>query len=171
MQHESRLALLLLALAGVAINGLAPANATGAQSHNRERLTDWTAVSTTAMGITGDVQVGEHEMIINETHRYRITKIRNLTAREVGETKELTADSTLQEWVLYKIDIPASTKLNNGNTICGHQSATRVIISRGPAYGAEELSLIFFPGSREPFFEGWRESQSGVCGSFGYTHN
>jgi len=170
----------MLASIAAAIAGFPLVHAVEAQSPGRghrtvetshAHLTHWTAVSTTAMGITGDVELGEHQLVFDDVHSFHIEKIRRLTAPEVDATKELTGNSDLREWDLYKIDIPASAKLNHGNTMCGKRSTTKVIMAQGQGYGGTELSLIFFSGSEEPFFKGWRESHTGVCASFGYVRN
>lgn len=175
MRQRSWRVVLLLALAGITC--FTPAFAVEPQStghgdrpvNHHAHLIHWTAVSTTAMGITGDVEVGPHEIIIDEVHRYRVDKLRNLTPREVEAARKLGFSNAIDGWELYKINISAHAVLKNGNTMCGHLPTTKMIMAQGPGYEGTELALIFLSGSREPFFQGWEKTtDSGVCGGFGY---
>lgn len=134
------------------------------------RATDWTAYSTTAMAITGDVSLDHETITLGGRHKFRIKRVRALSAAELEAMHEFTGSEALAEASLYKIDIPANTKLRNGNTICGRAATTRMIAARKSARGEKQLVLVFFSGSRNPFFEGWRSTvNSGICGSFGFT--
>jgi len=177
MQITSKLAaglfLVVLATAGAPRSYTSERHTSSpAQAHvaaPRQPLTYWSALSTTAIGITGDVELGQHEIVIDDVHRYRIQKVRQLVASEVEAAKDLTGERGLSQWLLYTVHIPASTQLNNGNTMCGDQAATRLVMAYGSSAGAKTLSLIFLSGSKEPFRSGWRETtDSGVCGSFSY---
>lgn len=128
---------------------------------------DWNALSTTAIGITGDVTLDEHRIAFDGERSYRITKIRLLSASELDAMRDLTGSRTATEATLYKINIPARIELRNGNTLCGRAATTRMVAARESVDGQKLLSLIFFSGSKAPFFEGWKDTaDSGVCGSF-----
>jgi len=69
--------------------------------------------------------------------------------------------------MLYRI--PASAKLVRGNTVCGDDDATWLLIVRENQFGAD-LTLEFFSGEREPNLD-WeiaRQSRN-LCGSYSYS--
>jgi hypothetical protein len=130
-------------------------------------LTHWSAASTTAWGILGDVDVGADRLVIDDEHSYRLIKTRDLDERGLKATRKLVGEKTLNNAILYKIDIPGTIKFRGGNELC---DATRVIIATGSsAVKGDYLWLIFFDGAREPYFEGWERTAGGLCGTFGYT--
>jgi hypothetical protein len=132
---------------------------------------DWSESSTTAIGITGDVRLEEHRITFDDRRSFRIDRIRALNTAELEALRDMTGARKATAATLYKIRIPAATKLRNGNTLCGNRATTRMIAATYIDLGTKSLTLVFLPGAREPFFQGWKESAGAICGSFGFVQS
>lgn len=107
----------------------------------------WTALSTTAMGITGDVKTIESTMIIgrkslalNFVHTLGKEDIRN-----AAELFSMKPDERVSGG-LYSTHFPASKKLQGGNTLCGKSAVSWVLEVRD----GKDLYVAYFSGANEP---------------------
>lgn len=126
---------------------------------------DWSALSTTAIGITGDVRLNERQIIFDDVHAFRVERTRELTAAELEALHDLTGQGGITRANLYKVHIPVSAKLRNGNSLCGRGAATQMIAAFD---GEKQLVLVFFSGPKEPLSPGWKD-RTDICGSFSFA--
>ncbi len=116
----------------------------------------WTATSTTAMSITGDVTLLSDRMVFATGKSLPISKVKNITfTDDIGEVGPAT---------IYKVTSPADPILLNGNQLCG-KAVTYVVIWRPKPFvprGPAERALAAYSGS-EP---GTTANDS--CGTFRY---
>jgi hypothetical protein len=147
----------------IVLGGFAP------MAHAPSSAAEWGALSTTAIGITGDVTLDTGRITFDDERNFRIGKLRALSPAEIDGMRDLTGSRNISRANLYRIRIPASTTLRNGNTMCGSAATTRMIAAPVPDRGGKLLILVFLSGSQEPFFQGWRDTaDSGICGSFSF---
>jgi hypothetical protein len=131
-------------------------------------LVHWSAASDTAASITGDIEVGPDRIVIGRSQRaYRLSVLRDLNRREMEAAASVLGAARLARTRLYAVDIPASAKFKSGASLCGGD-VTRVVIAEEAGDDAGALGLILFEGSKEPFFEGWRNATGGLCATYSY---
>ncbi len=123
----------------------------------------WSADSTTAMGITGDIVLSDGGI--------RFENGREITFEYVEtQVKEGTEDSWLIEpgepYDLFRITSTENPILLRGNRLCGDVAPTFMITLRrqAPMQGALHLRLAFFYTKEKPSSGSFGET----CGSFSY---
>ncbi|WP_157944615.1 hypothetical protein [Mangrovicella endophytica] len=71
----------------------------------------WSALSTTAMGITGDVGFDGKSLIFDEKTRMKLGK--------GTKTSKFAVDGKPRQATVYPVEPPMNPKLESGNTLCG----------------------------------------------------
>jgi len=110
----------------------------------------WTAVSRTALAITGDVRFTPVQIVFQNGRAMRITAI----PRPRGFPPAATQ--------LYRISPPTDPVLLNGNRLCGARRVTYVLVSRARS-PAGDVELSVYDGTRPPANEG-----DGLCATYFY---
>lgn len=130
-----------------------------------------TATSRTAESITGDIGYSTDNTMTILNKRYPSRRVRELKGRDVEDVARMflidppAPDSSALR-VLYRIDIPATDKMVNGNTLCGDEDVHWVVYMNSD----EDLSLwnvAFFSGESEPNLR-TVEIDTNLCGTFRY---
>jgi hypothetical protein len=145
--------------------------AMSAQTRAQSGAQNWTAMSNTAMSITGDIELSPSALTL-AGESYPLVLVQNIAAPQLAAAGEIVAMGQPTAASLYKLTIPATTKLVNGNTICGPNAANwllTVIGTSPPVQTDQMLSLAFFSGSGQPDLASASSSTS-LCGTFSYTH-
>ena len=122
----------------------------------------WTATSTTAMSITGDVVLQTNKIVFAGGKSLPIVKSRNVSfADDMGKILPAT---------IYRIPVPADLSLLNGNRICGGGNSavpvTYIVIWHTKPIMPGDVagrSFAAYSGPNEP-----RPSAAGACGTFSY---
>jgi hypothetical protein len=124
----------------------------------------WRAVSNTARSITGDVTLADEKISINFA-AYPMVKNRNLEKAEIASLFD--ADSNAPgDGALYHLNIPASKKFLNKNTLCGAEDAQWMVTY----VSGKSMRLALFSGTKPPVFTFDAISNStDICGTFTYT--
>lgn len=113
----------------------------------------WTAVSTTAMAITGDITLSPQKLVA-AGKTFPLTVAADVTAFGTATGPKAAR--------ILKVTVPADPVLLHGNTLCG--SPIRwIVVYRGD--GGKELNLAASGGDAMPM----AESDRGVCGTFLYA--
>jgi hypothetical protein len=131
----------------------------------------WTAMSNTAMSITGSIELSSNELTM-AGKSYALVLASNVVPPQLGAAGLLVSMAQPTTASLYKLSIPSTTKLLNGNTICGPNAANwllTVIGTSPPVQTDQMLSLAFFSGSAQPDLASAANSTS-LCGTFSYSH-
>lgn len=130
-----------------------------------------TAISNTAYSITGDIGYSTDNTmtILNKSYPSRL--VRELKGRDVEDVARMflidppAADSSALR-VLYRIDIPATDKMVNGNTLCGDEDVHWVIYMSSDD-NLDIWNVAFFSGDSEPNLR-TVETDTNLCGTFRY---
>jgi hypothetical protein len=126
----------------------------------------WTALSTAAMGITGDVKTTDSTMAIG-TKRLTLNLIHTLGNEDIRNAAKLFSLKPDERVFggLYSTHFAATTKLQSGNTLCGKSSVSWVLEVRD----GKDLYVAYFSGTDEPNLapEVLNNSRD-LCGAFWY---
>lgn len=134
----------------------------------------WTAVSTTAMGITGDVRTAPGSLTMHGS-RVLLRAEQPLDATSLAVAAKMfslpSAEGTSGS--IYAVRVPANRRIKNRNTLCGKSTTTfAVVLLSPPAYGdpAPVLNLAFFSGADAPDLhtDAYKNSTA-LCGTLGYV--
>jgi hypothetical protein len=83
----------------------------------------WTAVSTTALSITGSLLVSSERIVFPTGAALRVHRIGRVTASGWAETlNPARSEEKTQMTTLYRVDSRTNPRLIRGNTICGGKS-------------------------------------------------
>ena len=124
----------------------------------------WRAASNSAARITGDITFSSSKITIDFTN-FPLVPARNLTPAEVSAVFDEAVD-TAGSGSLYRLNIPASRRFLNHNTLCGseetHWMATYV--------AGKTLNVAFFSGDDAPTltFEELQKSTA-LCGAYTFV--
>jgi hypothetical protein len=110
----------------------------------------WTAVSQTAMAITGDMRFTPAQMVFQNGVGMRIVPM--------SRPRGFPATATQ----LYRVVPPSDPVLLNGNRLCGARRVTYVLVSRARS-PAGDVELSVYGGVRAPANEG-----DGLCATYYY---
>ena len=110
----------------------------------------WTALSRTAMAITGDVRFTPAQIVFQNRRAMKIAP--------VPRPRGFPAAAT----VLYRVMPPSDPVLLNGNRLCGARRVTYVLVSRTRS-PAGDVELSVYTGARPPANEG-----DGLCATYFY---
>jgi hypothetical protein len=130
------------------------------------RAKRWIASSRTAESITGNVEMASDK--ISFAHKsFKIHLAQELSNANLEDAGKIVNEThTPSSASLYKILIPRSAILLNGNNICGPKDATWMLA----VYGRKYLALAFFSGETEPNLDYKLVSvSSSLCGTYGFT--
>jgi hypothetical protein len=147
---------------------LLTSHATMAQTEQPIR---WTAMSATAMGITGNIAETRDQFIIENQH-LTLTPVRRLEGRDLGYAAKLLqatlSDQTRGE--VYKTYLSANVHLQGTNTLCGRNATSWVVVLRTvDRNGGSNLDLAFFSGREQPDLTPTAISNSKeLCSTFWY---
>lgn len=135
-------------VAAAVVTALIPAIALAASGVER-----WTAASTTAIGITGDITLSPT----------RLTAAgRTFPLAVAADVKDFTSNTGMQAARILRVTHPSDPILKNGNTLCG-APVRWIAVYRSD--GGKSLNLSAFTGGRQPT----GETGSNLCGTFLYT--
>jgi hypothetical protein len=132
--------------------------------------TSWFAVSTTAMGITGDIKFSMNALRINR-HTYNLKLVHPLDERDLQNASLLMSYNQVplnQDAYLFKTTIPKNSPMLGSNTPCGTKNIEWVlaIITKGKQ---DYLDLAFFSGAALPDLSPPAINRSTeLCGTYGY---
>jgi hypothetical protein len=137
----------------------------------------WTAMSHTANAISGDVETSADSIAMSGI-TYPLVYVRDLRGDELQDSAQsldvqMSSSSGL-EGRLFRTNIPAASRLINGNTICGSENAAWVlaVVTRGDGSGSASgdlLYLAFFSGDAEPILQAQAIGNSkALCGTYNY---
>jgi hypothetical protein len=123
----------------------------------------WSAASTNAHAITGDVTIGEAKVTLNFI-TFPLAQIRRLKPVEVSAVFDADVNAGI-EGTLYRLRIPGAQVLAHKNILCGGEEtqwmATYVT--------GHTLKVAFFSGDDMPVFTfDAMQNTTTVCGSFVY---
>ena len=124
----------------------------------------WTAASTTATSITGDIAIGKERVSIDFIS-YPLAPIRPLKPVEVSAVFDADVNAGISG-MLYRLRVPAAQRFLKKNTLCGGEDtqwmATYVT--------GHTLEVAFFSGDDMPVFTFDAISKSSaLCGTFAYA--
>jgi hypothetical protein len=124
----------------------------------------WTASSSNALAITGDIHISAAKLTINFAS-FPLAQIRALKSEEVAAVFD--ADTNAQvTGNLYRLRVPAGQRFLHHNTLCGSDDAQwMVTYSSG-----RSLQVAFFSGTDAPVLtiDALAHSSS-LCGAFSYS--
>jgi hypothetical protein len=124
----------------------------------------WTAASSTASAITGDLGILKDRVTINLTS-FTTVSVRPLTSAEVAAVFDADANAGVAG-TLYHLNIPATRRFLHKNTICGSEDTEWMATYAS----GRNLQVAFFSGANPPLFtfEAVRNSPD-LCGTFTYA--
>ena len=124
----------------------------------------WRAASHTAASITGDITISGSKLSINFTS-FLLSPVRLLKPAEVSAAFDVAVDAA-GNGQLYGVEIPASRRFLNHNTLCGRED-TRWMATY---VAGNTLTVAFFSGDNAPImtFEAMQNSPD-LCGTYTFV--
>ncbi|MFT4113799.1 hypothetical protein [Silvibacterium sp.] len=124
----------------------------------------WRASSKTAHDITGDIGIGENNLLINFLS-YNIARAKQLTPPEVSTVFDTDSAGTKRA-NLYGLTIPGTKKFLHKNTLCGSDDVKWMVTY----VDGNTLQLALFSGETAPTFTpDAMANATNLCGTFTYT--
>ncbi|GAC1420098.1 MAG: hypothetical protein NVSMB62_13710 [Acidobacteriaceae bacterium] len=124
----------------------------------------WHAASQTARAITGDIGLSAAKLTINFL-TFTIARIRTLEPAEINGAFN-PDPGTQGSGTLYRLNVPASTKLLRKNTLCGTDDTSWM----ATWVTGRTLEIAFFSGQKPPVFTAEAVANSAdLCGTYLYT--
>ena len=127
----------------------------------------WTAISNTAMGVTGDLTVTPRSVTM-AGRTLQLALLHTLAGPQLGQAAALfpVAVTSKLRGALYKVSIPATAAFKSSNTLCGKQATTFfVLLTDG-----SDLELAMFSGKNEPNLSANAIANSTeFCGTYSYA--
>lgn len=159
----SKACLLLLAFLAASLAGLAAGHAAGPEKPIFDR--DWLALSSTAMGVTGDARLTPTSITFNKRVTFKLRYLSEVTSPD--PEKYWNDVSTFS---LYEIVDAKPQAIHNGNHFCGHPDFSKTIdtaryIAVGYHTESDELELVVFSNATPPAVS---LRTKGICGNFSY---
>ena len=114
----------------------------------------WSATSSTAMAITGDITLSPTRLIM--------ARGVTLPLKVDSDTKAFWTSSGNQAARILRVTKPADPKLLHGNTLCGKPVRWTAVYQSNRG---KDLNLAAFSSTRRPSGEG----DTGLCGTFLYS--
>jgi hypothetical protein len=125
----------------------------------------WRAASNNAASITGDIAIGTAKLTLNY-RSYPLAAIRSLKPAEVAAVFDADVN-TAGAGALYRLKVPAQTKLLHHNTLCGTDDTQWMATYLSDP---KTLQVAFFSGDDEPVFTMDAISKSSrVCGAYSFV--
>jgi len=124
----------------------------------------WRAASNTASSITGDITIGDAKLTI-DYRAYSLARIRSLKPEEVAAVFDEDVN-TAGDGSLYRLIVPAGTRLLHKNTLCGTDDTQWM----ATYLSGKTLQVAFFSGEDAPTFtvDAISNSQR-VCGTYTFV--
>src|SRR5271166_3591355 len=123
----------------------------------------WSATSTNAHAITGDITIGEAKVTLNFI-TFPLAQIRRLKPVEVSAVFDADVNAGI-EGTLYRLHVPAGKYIVKKNTLCGGEE-TQWMATYATGH---TLKVAFFSGDDMPVFTfDAMQNTTTVCGSFVY---
>ena len=124
----------------------------------------WRATSSTARAITGDIALSAQKLTIN-FQSFTIVRVRALESAEPAAAFD-TESNPNGGGSLYRLSVPAATKLLHKNTLCGTDD-TQWMATYATAHS---LQVAFFSGQKPPVFtKDAISNSSDLCGTYSYS--
>jgi hypothetical protein len=125
---------------------------------------EWSAASSTAKAITGDISITDSRVFINLLG-FPIAPIRKLTADEASAIFAAEG-SRGQGGSLYRLNISAARRFLHKNTLCGSEDTEWMVTN----VSGKSLQLAFLSGTNMPVFTPEAMGNSAdLCGTFSYV--
>jgi hypothetical protein len=124
----------------------------------------WSAASSNALAITGDIRISDARFTINYAS-FPLAQIRALKPEEAAAVFDADSNAPIKG-NLYRLDVPAEKQFLHHNTLCGADDTQwMVTLSSG-----RSLQVAFFSGAEIPVLtiDALAHSSS-LCGTFSYT--
>lgn len=123
----------------------------------------WSATSTNAHAVTGDITIGEAKVTLNFAP-FPLAQIRRLKSVEVSAVFDADVNAGI-EGTLYRLHVPPDKYIVRRNTLCGGEEtqwmATYVT--------GHTLKVAFFSGDDMPVFTfDAMQNATTLCGKFTY---
>ncbi|WP_229740896.1 hypothetical protein [Silvibacterium dinghuense] len=129
-----------------------------------QELGYWRASSKTAHDITGDIGIGETNLLINLSS-YNIAQAKTLTPAEVSTVFDTDSAGTKRAH-LYGMSIPATKKFLHKNTLCGSDDTKWMVTY----VDGNMLQVAFFSGESAPAFTpDAMANATNLCGIYTYV--
>jgi hypothetical protein len=124
----------------------------------------WRAASSTAKTITGDIEIGNAQLLINFAG-FPLAQIRALTPAEASAAFD--ADPGVPGGGnLYRLQVPADKRFQHHNTLCGSDETQWMATWAS----GSEINVAFFSGTKMPVLTlDALNGSSAVCGVFRYA--
>jgi hypothetical protein len=124
----------------------------------------WRAASSTAKAITGDIALSSEKLTINFVG-YTISRIRPLEKSEPAAVFD-TESNPNGIGSLYRLSVPATTKLLHRNTLCGSETTQWM----ATYVSGKSLQIAFFSSPKPPLFtQEAIANSSDLCGTYSYV--
>jgi hypothetical protein len=123
----------------------------------------WSATSTNAHAITGDITVGEAKVTLNFV-TFPLARIRRLKPVEVSAVFDADVNAGI-EGTLYRLRISGRQNFAHKNTLCGGEDAQWM----ATYVTGHALRVAFFSGDEMPVFTfDTMQNATTLCGKFTY---
>ena len=141
-----------------------------AQQDRYTKPIQYFAVSTTAMGITGDVGFSDTKLKIR--HRiYPLTLVHSLSNSELLDAAKLfsfVGTPTERDGFLFRTSIPRNAPMEGRNTACGSKDVTWLLVEI-IGKNRDSLNIAFFSGSKVPDISPASiDTSTDLCGTYSY---
>lgn len=124
---------------------------------------DWSAASSSARSITGDISISDAKVFIN-LNGFTIAQIRKLEPAEVSAVFAAETNGGASG-NLYRVNVPANRRFVRHNTLCGSDDTQWMVTS----VADRTLHVAFFSGANTPVFTPDAIANStDLCGTFTY---
>lgn len=123
--------------------------------------------STTAMGVTGVVRTAPGKLFM-AGHPFPLTLVKTLSGADLKNAAKVLSTEAAPDSsaAIYAVKIPSGQKLKNGNTFCGADPTTYVLLM----LNGKELGMAGFSGAGVPdLTPAVIDNSTRLCGTYGYT--
>jgi hypothetical protein len=159
----------LMILGGFTATSVSPAQIEGHPAR-------WIALSTTAMGITGDIRSDPTGLTI-AGHHLQLRSKQELSAEEIRDAASLFSRKGTDNLsgAIYRTYLGANTRLFGSNTLCGKKDTRWVVVMLSGPEGADHrrsLYLATFSGNNAPDLRPSAIDKSvDLCGTYWYERS
>jgi len=129
-----------------------------------QELGYWRAASNTAKSVTGDIGIGDTNLLINFAS-FNIVKAKDLTPAETSTVFDTDSAGTKRAH-LYGMNIPGTKKFLHKNTLCGSDDTKWMVT----LVDGNALQVAFFSGDSAPTFTvDAMANATNLCGTYSYV--
>jgi hypothetical protein len=124
----------------------------------------WTAASSNALAITGDIHISGAKLTINFAS-FPLAQIRALKPEEVAAVFDADSNAAVSG-NLYRLSVPGAKQFLHHNTLCGSDDTEWMVTYAS----GRSLQVAFFSGGDAPVLtiDALAHSSS-LCGTFSYS--